>query len=145
MRRFLDEALAAPLARLVGELGEVWEGASLRVRAAHEPEERGQDGARIASRALGEWHVDAFRGERLGRHRSLDVIWAFARVRREADGWLLSPAIEGLLQRRRFLTMQLNQHARRARRNADPGPLAATLARDAGRLAQPLEALEAVS
>jgi energy-coupling factor transporter ATP-binding protein EcfA2 len=71
-------------------------------------------GARIASRALGavarrRVPGRAPRATPLAR-RDLGLRARAARGGRLASA---SPAIEGLLQRRRFLTMQLNQHARR--------------------------------
>ena len=143
MRRFLDEALAAPLARLIGELGELWDGARLRVQARDErgAESAPHEAARIHGMTTDRLHVDAFRGDRAGARRDLGVIAQFSRLRRDADAWFALPSVEALLQRRRFLTMQLAHTSART----VSGPIGARLARDIGRLGQPLAELEAVA
>ncbi|MEZ4324253.1 MAG: AAA family ATPase [Polyangiales bacterium] len=142
MRRFLDESLAAPLARVIGELGEAWEGATLSIRLEDDSEPAKGVGAseRMVAHRAGEWLIEVYRGDHGAARHDLSVIDAFSALRREAHAWMVSPAIEALTQRRRFLTMQL---ARRSSRQATAS--SASVARDIGRLEAPLSELEAAA
>ncbi len=159
MRRYLDENVAAPLSRLIGQVGEVWEGASATVdvgllgaggaggamatssaegRVSEKPE--GQRVAALEHAGL-RFVISRREGERV--RQDLSTIEAFSELRQQARAWLKSPVIEGLFERRRFLSAQLNQSTSRGRRaafRASTGKLAADLAR----VRQPLDELDAV-
>jgi ATP-dependent Clp protease ATP-binding subunit ClpC len=142
MRRYLDEALAAPISRVIGELGERWDGATLRVMTAAEGDTLAaqEGGLQLLGRRAGALHVVAYRGDQASARQDLSVVDAFSALRREGRAWMVSPSVEALVQRRRFLSMQLTRQSQRAR----GGSVGATLARDLGRLERPLLELESI-
>ncbi len=110
LRRAVEDELVTPMARLLSGLGDTARGASVRVRAADEPRDRGEAAATIDTETLS---VAVHRAKAATRDRDAIDLHAVAEIRRDVDRAMRLDRVGQLEEQIAQLVTQLGYGKRR--------------------------------